>query len=769
MLSRRSGRGLRAEQTSKAGREAASVSRRGAFGVTPEALESRVLFSNYFVAPGGNDAGPGTSDSPWQTLQKAADSVAAGDVVTVRAGTYTGFRLVADGTADARISFVAEANVVVNQKAPGSESGIDLDGADHVTVDGFRVTNITLAGIRSANNTGVVVRNNTSDVNSRFGILAINSAGIVVEKNLVGRTMLGTGVAVMGGGSDGAAVRGNRVYDNFGAGILLGGDRASGGDGVITGAVVDANVVFSSGRSGGAGIGFDGVQASAVRNNLLYSNHADGISLRAVDGAGPSKDNTLVNNTVVVAFDGHWALRLEDAATGNVVRNNILLNDNASNGSVTVDGDSLAGMVSEHNVVADLFRDEDRTYTLAEWKSAKGLEARSFPATRGELFAAPDSGNFRLSPLSPAINAGTATGAPATDLEGNPRPAGGGVDAGAYERQLTAPTAFVSFAQAAYSAVEGARAIVVTVVRTGDVTQSAAVHYATADGTASAASDYTAATGMLQFARGETSKTITIVVAADETPEGSETLTLTLSSPLGAGLGETTVATLTIVGDDHLVTAALASDPWNSRKKALRVRGSRDADTITLSLGRGGVVTVLSSGTQVAAFRQSQFSRVIVEAGGGDDRVELPATFTKPAQLEGGAGNDVLIGGRGKDVLLGGAGDDRLGGGRSHDILIGGAGADVLEGGDNNDLLIGAATAFEGDAGALLRLSLVNNSARSYRAKLARGGLPALGAAAVPDDNAADVLTGGGGTDWFIPDATLDTLGDRSSKEVVGA
>ena len=761
MLVRRFGRGLRAKQTSKAGREA--------FGVAPEPLESRVLFSNYFVAPGGNDAGPGTSDSPWQTLQKAADSVAAGDVVTVRAGSYSGFRLTTDGTADARISFVAEANVVVSQKAPGSESGIDLDGADHVTIDGFRVTNITLAGIRSANNAGVVVRNNTADVNSRFGILAINSAGVVIEKNMVGRTTLGTGVAVMGGGSDGAAVRGNRVYDNLGAGILLGGDKASGGDGVITGAVVEANIILGNGRSGGAGVGFDGVQASSVRNNLLYSNHADGVSLRTVDGAGPSKDNAVVNNTVVVAFDGLWALRLEDAATGNVVRNNIFLNDNTANGSVTVDNDSLAGLVSEHNVVADLFRDDDRTYTLAEWKSAKGREGQSFRATRNQLFVAPDSGNFRLQPLSPAINAGTATGAPAADLEGNPRPWGGGVDAGAYEQHAAAPTSFVSFAQAAYGAVEGERRIVVTVVRTGDVSQSAALRYATADGTASATSDYTAASGTLQFAGGESSKTITVVVAADDTPEESETLTLTLSSPLAAGLGETTVATLTILDDDHLVTAALVSDPWNSRKKALRVRGSRDGDTITLGMGRGGVVTVLSAGTQVAAFRQGQFSRLIVEAGGGDDRVELPAKFTKPAQIEGGDGNDVLVGGRGKDILLGGAGDDRLSGGRSHDILVGGAGADVLEGGDNNDLLIGGAAAFEADAAALLRLSLVNSSAKSYRAKLARGGLPRLDATAVPDDNAGDVLTGGGGTDWFIPDATLDTPSDRTSKEVLGA
>ena len=102
--------------------------------------------------------------------------------------------------------------------------------------------------------------------------------------------------------------------------------------------------------------------------------------------------------------------------------------------------------------MAPMFKGE-RTYTLAQWKAATGLEANSFVGTRGGLFVAPDSGNFRLGPLSRAINAGTATGAPPTDLEGNPRPSGGGVDVGAYERSTTPATSFVSFSQAAYSAV----------------------------------------------------------------------------------------------------------------------------------------------------------------------------------------------------------------------------------------------------------------------------------------------------------------------------
>ena len=64
------------------------------------------------------------------------------------------------------------------------------------------------------------------------------------------------------------------------------------------------------------------------------------------------------------------------------------------------------------------------------------------------------------------------------------------------------------------------------------------VSYATADGSATAGQDYTAASGMVVFPAGSTSQTVTVQVLADDAVEGSETVFLDLSSPVGGALGD---------------------------------------------------------------------------------------------------------------------------------------------------------------------------------------------------------------------------------------
>nr|MCW1950761.1 hypothetical protein [Octadecabacter sp.] len=57
--------------------------------------------------------------------------------------------------------------------------------------------------------------------------------------------------------------------------------------------------------------------------------------------------------------------------------------------------------------------------------------------------------------------------------------------------------------------------------------------------------------------------------------------------------------------------------------------------------------------------------------------------------LSGGAGDDTIFGDEGEDVIVGGSDEDALYGGADNDTIDGGTGDDTLEGGDGEDTLVG--------------------------------------------------------------------------------
>src|SRR5262249_23717054 len=168
---------------------------------------------------------------------------------------------------------------------------------------------------------------------------------------------------------------------------------------------------------------------------LLYDNHASGISLYRIDAATGSHDDVVVNNTIVNAADGRWCVNINTGSTGNVVRNNVLLNLHPSHGAIAIAASSRAGFAADHNAVTGRFSvDSGNTVLeLAGWQ-ALGYDAGSFATTSAALFLVPGS-DFHLLPGAPAVDAGSAAGAPARDLDGNPRPVGAAVGIGAYAQQ----------------------------------------------------------------------------------------------------------------------------------------------------------------------------------------------------------------------------------------------------------------------------------------------------------------------------------------------
>ena len=75
------------------------------------------------------------------------------------------------------------------------------------------------------------------------------------------------------------------------------------------------------------------------------------------------------------------------------------------------------------------------------------------------------------------------------------------------------------------------------------------VAYRTTDGTAKAGSDYTATSGTITFPAGVTTQKVSVSVIGDATVETDETFSLTLSSPQGAALAQSSVS-VAIVNDD---------------------------------------------------------------------------------------------------------------------------------------------------------------------------------------------------------------------------
>ncbi len=133
--------------------------------------------------------------------------------------------------------------------------------------------------------------------------------------------------------------------------------------------------------------------------------------------------------------------------------------------------------------------------------------------------------------------------------------------------QTSASASAVQFAATNLGVGEGEGSVSIVVNRIGDTSVPASVSYTTGDsagatncnvpgtGAASSRCDYGTIAGSLQFAAGETSRTFSIPIVNDSYAEGGETFTVTLSSPIGSGLGSPGVVTVTI-NDNETVNGA---------------------------------------------------------------------------------------------------------------------------------------------------------------------------------------------------------------------
>ncbi len=126
----------------------------------------------------------------------------------------------------------------------------------------------------------------------------------------------------------------------------------------------------------------------------------------------------------------------------------------------------------------------------------------------------------------------------------------------------------VQFARVTYTNSEAGPLAILTVVRTGPLTDAVAIDYMTDDETAFAGEDYTESTGTIAFAAGASTKTISVPILNDGQVEDDETFTVTLFNPEGAQIGDAATATVQIVDNDEGGSVGFTATTVNARENS---------------------------------------------------------------------------------------------------------------------------------------------------------------------------------------------------------
>ncbi|MDP3790874.1 MAG: LamG-like jellyroll fold domain-containing protein [Candidatus Omnitrophota bacterium] len=388
------------------------------------------------------------STQEYATIQAAANAAIAGDTVLVYDGNYAGFQVTVSGAQLSPITFKANGqNVLINVDGPTGD-GIRLQNISYITVDGLRIQNVSQrciaarGAVATSPMNSLILKNNYCVYSGvgvgREGIYLSQVANSLVESNTVTYTGISTGwehaIYLANAGSKNTIIRGNIMN---GEGLHINGDLSIGGDGLITGLIIEKNIVAGSPATNGPQNGFsmDGVQNSLIQNNLIYGVVRHGLRAFRIDGAAGPQSLKIINNTIVLPSSSTgWAIKLsEDLGNHNIFNN--ILRTMGTGGSISLTNN---GFFSNYNVMNNsMSRDGEVTIlTLAQWQ-AIGFDSNSLVATESALFVNPGINNYHLLAGSPALNVGAATYnaqlAPTTDLENTIRPQGAAYDIGAYE------------------------------------------------------------------------------------------------------------------------------------------------------------------------------------------------------------------------------------------------------------------------------------------------------------------------------------------------
>lgn len=346
-------------------------------------------------------------------------------------------------------------NIITHNEIEDNLNGVYLEGGCGFTVSNNTINNSIDGGVDVEDPTVPSNIYNNQITNNALGILNDSSdigspANISIHNNSISANL--SGIIMV---TPNASVYGNSIFSNTGPMLGAAGITAFGGTAHIYG-----NKIYQNTNTMIGGVFVISIEsASNIYNNYISGNSATasiGGGLVSVANDAPIFNNTIVNNTAVagqigfndpgletIQLNGHgldsFETKLQDElAQINFGQQYFFAGNTNLGGGVLIDHDTAPAPAFYNNI---LWGNTDDLYDVAGDLVVAYSDIEEGHAGTGNIQADPRLTGYVLASDSPAIDTGTATGAPINDIDLTVRPQRAGIDMGAYE--LPNPTVTV--------------------------------------------------------------------------------------------------------------------------------------------------------------------------------------------------------------------------------------------------------------------------------------------------------------------------------------